>query len=517
MASETANETTDDTTKIEESDKKEIEIPDEVTILKLNERQLKASKSITKFLASNSPNFLLLGPGGSGKTTTIVNAFNDSKLSVAFCAFTNKATQVLRTIASKFNIKFKADFMTIHQLLELEIQFLGTEHEIRFKFDREKCIKLALFDVVIFDECSTISKDLYGFLIQARSYIEFKYHKKLHYIFLGDFWQLPPVNEMSSVVFTRSSEEKWGIKKLETVMRSNNDKIYQINQDLLQVADLFRKKDKDALKSFVKKYPRNLVSEKKLYVSNTEDFVQKYLAAWKSIQDTVMLTYSRNNCKKINHYVQDLLDRDADRNVPPERLQLRTFYEGDRCCVDKPIEVLKIKQTNRSGKTIYSLDNASTGEMLYNGEIFDIMEVQNVLVSTPLNSLSYIDSYFEGQILTVRRINCTEAHDIKIIHVDPVPFEAARYKARSKISRIPYIELMTRYVRYFPKLEYGYAITVYKSQGSEWHTVLVNCNSIKWSLIGKGYKAKFSKMKNLFRTTYTAVSRASNELVMYWF
>ena len=34
----------------------------------------------------------------------------------------------------------------------------------------------------------------------------------------------------------------------------------------------------------------------------------------------------------------------------------------------------------------------------------------------------------------------------------------------------------------YPILTYGYAMTLYKAQGSEWHTVMINLNSIYCSL-----------------------------------
>ena len=93
--------------------------------LTLNLAQAKASANIVKFLDNpKMHNFLLLGPAGSGKTTAIVNAFNGRPLKIAFCAFTNKATQVLCKIADKFAINFQADFMTIHVLLRLEVKHL---------------------------------------------------------------------------------------------------------------------------------------------------------------------------------------------------------------------------------------------------------------------------------------------------------------------------------------------------------------------------------------------------------
>jgi AAA+ ATPase superfamily predicted ATPase len=135
--------------------------------LKLNESQTKAYLNTLKFLESKKQNnMLLLGPAGSGKTTVIVNAFNGKSMKVAFCAFTNKATQVLCKIADKFSIDFNPDFMTIHKLLALEIKYLDKETEIAFTFDKSKIEYLKDYNVIIFDECSTISKELYKYIYE---------------------------------------------------------------------------------------------------------------------------------------------------------------------------------------------------------------------------------------------------------------------------------------------------------------------------------------------------------------
>jgi hypothetical protein len=67
------------------------------------------------------------------------------------------------------------------------------------------------------------------------------------------------------------------------------------------------------------------------------------------------------------------------------------------------------------------------------------------------------------------------------------------YRASEKASDDPYMSAM--------HLRYGYAITCHKAQGSEWETVLVhpkfNINDHRW--------------------LYTAVSRASEQVLTWWF
>lgn len=577
---------------------------DNLKVLTLNTAQNKALNSIKKYIESTSKHmFLLLGPAGSGKTTVIVNAFNGANLKICFCAFTNKATQVLKSIAQKFQLNFQSDFMTIHKLLGLEIKYQDTETEISFTFDKNKVINLSQYDVIIFDECSTISEDLYRFLSEAWDFIEFKCGKKLKYLFLGDFWQLPPVGEEKSIIFQSAIQNKWPVAKLDKVMRSANDKISDMNSKMLEWIPRFKENDVD---DFVKGYPFNLVPRTKQKYLGLETILDKFLSTWHDVTpDTVILTYSRANCEKTNFAIQDRLDMAAGRELEAIRT-LEKFYVGDRCCLDKPIDVhavrykqdkLSIKNLNLKNvgdvlcsdvidldaktQAVVSLRDTiddllsgyvtveasrqvsnvsvvindmmdetlvkpdvntvadptvntvadptgekttdrrtvhleeSTGFALYNGEIFDVLEAEDVYIVTPLNRFQYMAKHFEGQRLVVRRIADTDV-TYEILHIPEKHINAARKLIRAKERRLFYINIMSEFIKRYPKLDYGYCITIYKSQGSEWHTTFVNLNSIKWSIIGKGTVADLKKKSALFKTTYTALSRASTSLYCMW-
>lgn len=529
----------------------------------LNDSQTKAYVNLKKFLVSkNNYNFLLLGPAGSGKTTVIVNTFNGYKKRIAFCAFTNKATQVLRNIADKFAIDFTADFFTIHKLLMLEPKYLDKETEVAFTFDKTKVEHLKMYDIVIFDECSTISQELFKYIREAWEYMNFSHGLKLKCIFLGDIWQLNPVGEDKSIVFPTATREKWPVSRLDKVMRSANDDMLILNNNLLSFIPKFKDKDVD---DFVKKYPYNLIPKgnktNNKYLT-LDDFLDKYLETWQSgTPDTVIITYSRANCEKNNFAIQDRLDEKNGREIPERREEIK-FYAGDRCCLDRPIEVYTVKdrkvnitnQTNvlteealeqhtaamelidinenvdlvdlpeleqinisklTPGKKRLVTLNESTGEMLYNGEIFDILHVEDVSVITPLNRFSYMPKSFEAQLLTIHKISDASVF-YEIIHIDKKHIDKARVLIKSHERRMFYLNIMTDFIKKYPKLDYGYCITAYKSQGSEYHTVFAHLNSVKWSIVGQGTAGDLKKKLALFRTTYTVASRASNKLWCYW-
>lgn len=455
---------------------------------------------------SNKHNFLLLGPGGSGKTTTIINAFHGTPLRVAFCAFTNKATQVLKGIAEKFNIQFQATFMTIHKLLALEPRYFERETELAFDFSTDKIEHLHNFDVIIMDECSTISKELYNYLIRAWEFIYFKHKHSIKFIYLGDYWQLPPVGETRSLVFQAAQENKWSIVKLNKVMRSKNTTMANINSNLLSWIDRIRK---GQLSDFHLKYPYNLVNDD-LYTDSLYEFYSYYIDCLSNSPDVVILTYSRSNANKTNAAIQDILDEKEGRPLrgPQESL---LFHQGDRCCMDRPIQLCEITHAI-DGDSAFVRLGQPTDNYLYNGEIFEVTQVYSTKVKTLLNTFKYIDKYFNAQLITVRRIDTKEEYDI--IHIDEEIINNARRLIRGKERRAMYLNIMTNYIRHYPKLDYGYCMTIYKSQGSEWTNVLINMKSIHACL---AQQPTIEKKKMLFKTTYTALTRASANLKLFWF
>ena len=498
-------------------------------IFVLNDTQKRAVAHIKKFIDDSDNNFLLMGGAGSGKTTVITSAFADSKFSIAFCAFTNKATQVLREASEKFATNFTADFFTIHKFLQLEPKYLERETEIAFKFDKNKRVHLKKYDIVFFDECSTISSELYDYLLQAREYAKFKYDKTVRYIFIGDYWQLPPVGEESSMVFDTAISERWKVSKLTKIMRSGNETMRNINNHLHEWIEVFRhpatEENKVFISYFHKQYPYNLVSRiehPSIYLYQTDDLLDTYITTWQKnkINSVVILTYSRANCEKINFAIQDKLDINQERILPNIRTTDK-FYVGDRCCIDKPVEICVISTLYEMSDGEYVTITNHSNESLYNGEIFDVVEAVDTKCKTPLNDRASNPKYFNCQVLGVKRINDSSNVVHYIIHIPKDIVELARQQLRKSMRRDQYLQIMTMFIKVFPKLDYGYCITVYKSQGSEWHTVLINLNSIKWCTVGDHRDPDniidMKKKKALFKTTYTAITRASHDLKLFWF
>ena len=516
----------------------------------LNEEQNKAANLIVRFMNSKKNNLLMAGAGGTGKTTTIAHAFaqmREREYKIAFCAFTNKATQILKS-AAKSSIEraefeasmdestvtrqpdeLKADFTTIHKLLMLEPRFgQGNTDELSFKFSLKKAVsRVNKYDVLIFDECSIISQTLYNYIQQTCAACP---EKLIKCIYLGDTWQLPPVGEDKSIIFDLAMADKWPVAVLTHIMRSRNDLMRAVNAQMAQCIIHFRDNDTEYINKFFSGFPNNFMSTAvDYYCDSRAALVADYMRAWSEVGNNIMLTYGRKSCQEFNFMVQAQIDseRPSDniesRKMTDEyNVDCLVFKVGDRCCIDKPITLHKIiavqgthadalvQGTHVKLGAVITARNADATEpvMLYNGEIFDVIAAEDISIQSGINRELAQIPYFKGQKLKLRHI--ITGREYEVLHVKKADVTAARKKMMSLgLQRDQIRDIMEEFYGQYPVLTYGYCITVYKAQGSEWDHVSINLNNIFYSLRSAGPHM-------VFRAAYTAVTRARTSLKVFW-
>ena len=587
--------------------------------MKLNKNQKKIKKKIYKFYKSNDDKngkMLVIGPSGSGKTTTIVKSLIEiNNINVCFCAFTNKATKVLKNMVKNLiedkNKNIKMDFLTIHSLLKLEPNTIeindknkkdksiinhifenvydwknlkkllindrseilnpkNNEDLLLFIYNYSKLESLAEFDIIVIDECSTISRELYLYIESTIRFISDKFNHKIKIIFLGDYYQLPPVKEYRSIIFDLATKEKWKIYKLIKIMRSKTTQIDKVNLKFLNFIN--RKIKLRSLKVSDIEFPHNILKSKdflsynNLYIDSQKTFLNKY--AKLQTEDKIIITYSNNNCDKINVKIQKIIDEinNINRNPDPDYSDLKYFNRttpmiwfkvNDRVMVKSPIETpsyriiefnldktesissyINLCIEDESVTPVYCVsfsDNLKNGKRkerkkIYNGDIFVVKKEKKIKVRTALNSLddkySEIPASFIGQILTLVAIedlpqdrscnpNITRSEAIELIHVDTLEVEKTRRIIKKKLSYKDYIEIMHLFRKNFTTFKRGYCVTCYKIQGSEFKHVFVNLKSF-WSSLLPDNKKNKDNARLLFSAFYTAATRSTSRLYLYW-
>lgn len=500
---------------------------------------------------------LLRAPAGAGKTTTILEAFRGTGLNIAFAAFTNKAASVLRNMQQRQTTSQSGDssnprgftmtFSTIHSLLHLRQRYTnGTDQDIAFDFDLSEVYDLADYDVLVFDECSTISGELLGYIKDSWEYIRLSAGKLLRIVFLGDRNQLLPVGERGLPVF--ADAYNYLVRSLTQVMRATNPRTQALNENFQRWIQLFDSKSSEALK-YAQGFPFNTAVREHCTVHHGDSFVEQFMQFYRTGGSCIILTYSNVSVDMYNEIIQNSIDEER-KDVTTQRPQNAQditpsissqnedwyFHKGDRFISGKPTGTYTVQGDTILCKAVNEANPSSEIRQtsIYNGEIMEIVDVQNSHVKTNINRVLKEDfgATLECQILTFIRLEdkprnvvsqqsdgtglMTSSQNVpqyQLIYINPKTIAAIRtavfekYTGRAKFRAY---RMMKDFTQIYPTLRRGYAMTVYLSQGSEWENVLVDTADIK-RCVGRRCRS-LDDHKNLFRSAYVAFSRAKESL-----
>jgi hypothetical protein len=544
---------------------------------------------------------LILGPGGSGKSTVVAHALSlcyaTMPLNVTIAAFMNKAVSAIRERTPE-PLRSNATFTTLHKMLRLEPKCIdvngksydtlisldselratlydydnlfailthsSNEEGLQFLYDFNKTTYLQNVNVIVVDECSTKSRELWVYMQSTLRWLRSNDHH-IKVIYIGDHFQLPPVGEANSVVFDIAESEGWRIRKLETVCRAtvpllteaNNRFIAWLNSDFLTRQYLRR--------SFVDGFPMNIIPHSRIasiyHMRSQSEWLDSIISRFirGANPSVVCVTYSNGNAYNLNQkIVLGIAGRyNYERSVESIGGKLPDFNEarpykntitpyiefraGDRILIKNPIELVNFEISEDNLVTI----TGGRNEYIYNGDIYTVIAARDVNIKTILNELGVqleeqtIPPYFRGQVLTVvdadwnyatnyddsatyedRRISGyvpdTTSQPIQILNLDFTAVKATYTPIRARMGFTAYCENKQSFRRYFSQVQFGYAVTVYKIQGSEAESVYVNLGSFWHSLMKNvNDKEMGTNLDLLIRAFYVAVTRARQYLSVY--
>lgn len=172
----------------------------------LTDSQAEAALKVASFLKSDEKIFLFTGFAGTGKTTVLTAVLQAYVMSlpygrVAFTAISNKAVKVMKRMVAKLGMSDRIDCLTCTKLLALVPKIDDNGKQI-FITDKKSEPSVDQYKVVLVDECSMINEDMYGRLVSEVNML----WRTTKMIFSGDSAQLRPVNESTSVVFSMVPE-----------------------------------------------------------------------------------------------------------------------------------------------------------------------------------------------------------------------------------------------------------------------------------------------------------------------
>lgn len=445
----------------------------------LGEEQLQVLHDIVDIILYNFNNKDFLNPinlggaAGCGKslcTSFLLEWINTKGFSVKLCAPTHKAALVLK----KYN---NYDAATLHSMLALspKVDILKLDiRELRFFASDNRKMSIPYDGIVICDEASMVSSDLYDLLIEKCSLMG------TMVIFCDDYAQLNPVkDEEQSKVFKCKHQfrltkiyrqsEKSGLKNILQTLRDTS--IHQWDNCQGEDGSLYVEPN---LEEFCKK----AVSEFKYEIEN------------KDILHTKVLAYTNARVNNYNKAIHKLLWNDDNFLHKGEILMAYENFKQDGYEVTNSMDYIVEEFTPTTIKVPYY--NNCKG---YKVKLYD----------------EYNDLSFEIPLLAPEE--CSE--DLAIV-IESIRTDAIKSKGyeRSKKWQIYYAlmgsfctskDLFTdgRCIRK-ATFKYGYAITTHRSQGSSYDNIFIDMKDI--------FRAKDEE--TLRQLQYVSMSRTRSDVTM---
>lgn len=458
--------------------------------IKLTAGQETAKKAILNFIktadASKGEYFTLTGKAGTGKTTLIQEVIREIAKDNPYqrfvvSALAHKAVQVIYGKTKKSSKFVSAS--TVASLLGMKLD----QETGEFKQVKGGKIKIKPDSILFVDEASMLNEQNIKYLMDAA----IRTNSKV--IFLGDPGQLPPIRTGNLV--------KYGTDSLSPVFKTQKDEYSaglteRVRQGegspILDYADTFWNYSTTEGQT-----DRRVNDEDMSRVENAqgsiefinEQQVDKIVPLFKQAVETnnpsliKVVAYHNNTVNQWNQIIRRKVygDEYSPNPLPGDILMMTDTYNDPASDDAKPL-----------------LFNSEDISVISTGPIRTVYRVQ-------LMDATIKDA--RGEIITVPLIiptkkNIDEFNNNKRLLWN----EAQKYKNtdRGKYKRA--LDMYWSYGTEWAHVEYGYAITSHKSQGSTYDVSIVDSADIN----SNGFMSDISKARSI----YTAITRARNSAVI---
>ena len=472
---------------------------DPISTLNFTNDQLNAYNGLIEFI--NSPyeekdyKRALVGAAGTGKTYLVKALIKNCRYSystIGLSAPTHKACRVLHESIGITNIKPN----TLQSDLGLRLNFDVDKFDYNNPpFDPKGRVKIGDYKLYIVDEASMINKQLCMFLEKTCKNNDCKI------IYIGDSSQLAPVNEKYSYAF-------------------NNIKLFTLNQIVRQgednpisyLLDLLRFDIKHKSFTFLEYITKNRINfnednTKGYKVCTAQEFDNIVYnnfndeALTNNIDFAKIIGYTNNNVSNWNKFVRNAIIKDADKSVITKNdliISYITIVNQFNECIIKNSEEYILKDVVNYVHPKYQLK----------GFMIRFTAIHGGYNTTPLfvvdhkdigNMMLYVK--ISNELITTAKTANTRLRSQKWKEY---------YDFKENCLLLTNIISSDGKILFSRDLDYGFALTAHKSQGSTFDTTFVDVNDIVFDKYGQPY----TDAEEINRRLYVACSRAKNKLYL---
>jgi len=450
-----------------------------------NSGQTKALDKMSEFLKNDDDQFLLKGRGGTGKTTIIKKIIDNSGIlhnriigaTVADEARGILASNLPSTITTKTMVGLLGLVPDYSKQGDLYFRERNTREQMEFD-SKGKSDPIENAKLIIIDEASMVSKDLYDILMRKKL-------KDAKVIFMGDNAQIPPINEdgksTDSPVFSLL-EKGTNFSELTERMRQGEE------SPILPVTDVFAENIENIQRGEVGK--ANPLKNRTDVFDTASNSGVEFISDKQTLIDSFIEDFRQNNDTK-NAIIIGARNEIVDNFSKLIRQKLfdatDPFVVGDVIRVNSPhIVNNQVEFANGfKGKVtqVSPLGANQLGIQLYNITVeYDSLDS----AGNPIRSIANLTTVSPENKLDVKKA-------------------LKNLAAKAKAKLIPWKVFYTL-KESIVDVGYNYAITAHKVQGSTYKNVYVLEEDI---MSFPGGKLQQNRMM------YTAVSRPSTKLVIF--
>ncbi len=470
-----------------------------VDISNFTKDQAKAYEGLLEFI--NSPydekNFkvALTGAAGTGKTYLVKALLLNSKKSFSVVGLAAPTHKAVRVLGNSIGLK-GININTLQSDLGLRLNFDVEKFDINNPpFDPKGKIKIGNYQIYIVDEASMINRGLCMFLEKTCK------SNKTKLIYIGDESQLSPVGERYSSAF-----KGLPVFRLFEIVRQGEDNPISYLLNLLRY-DVEHKTYN--FLNYIVKNPSKFNSDytKGYQVCNTEMFNQFVYNNFNDEELTRNVDYTKvigytNKCVTYwNKIIRSSIIEDANKSILGKNdliISYVTLVNNFNECIIKNSEEYIINDIVNYVHPQYELK----------GFMVKFTAIHGGAVTKPLFIVDHSDKFTILKYVQISKNLIEQAKAAKKTYRSQS--WKNYYEFKESCLLLTNIINQNKVIEFSRDIDYGFALTSHKSQGSTFDTVLVDVNDIVYDKNGNVY----TDCEDVNRRLYVACSRARNKLYL---
>lgn len=441
-----------------------------------NKEQREAIDATIEFLKSpikdTRDSFTLIGKGGTGKTTIIKKVVEEVAVShtyVMAAAPSHAAKNVLKdSLGSTVD-----EVHTIASILGMKLNVNKGVFEIDEFSRRQFGIPIETADIIIIDECSMVGEDLTVLI---------KEHKSPHckVVYLGDYHQLPPIRPGDDGLFRDKNSPTFDCAlsaELRERMRQEKESpiipITDVYADSIEAIDS---------NSFYNSIPLQAEHRKTIYDREKDEGVIFTKNTPQAIYN-LSLDLQKEEAKEDLNYARALVYTNQARNYINKEVRKHIWGEEEE------------KKQYVIGERVISFTSfaLSNGKVVtHNSDIYSVEGVREGIHKKGYKILKLKLKTINGNFIEVPVISKESIFEFK----DALNLLLSSHKYKK------YYELLNSVA----DIQYAYAITSHKSQGSTYRNAYVFEDNIM--------DVRATTPKTKFQSLYVATSRPRKKLII---